>query len=173
MALVSDGFYAYFTIVDNGGDSATLSYGLVAADATEAATAAGTIATRLAAVTNGIIKAYSITERFIENALTLPGSGVHVEDRASVVVQLASSPLKSSVLVIPAPKAGLFMATSGDASNDIDVSATNTALRSYVAMFNDGGSGICTISDGEFVDADAANTGIKRGVRTHRASSRG
>jgi len=173
MALVSDGFYVYVTLVDNTGNTATLSYDLVATEAPAAATAAGTIVTNLIAVTNAVVKSYSISERFVEDALNLPGSGVEVEGRASVVVQLSSSPLKSSMIVIPAPRATLFMALEGDGAADIDVGPTNTALRNYVAMFNDGGAGIATISDGETVDASAANTGIKRGKRTHRASSRG
>lgn len=173
MALVSDGFYVYVSLVDSGANTSTLSYQLVAADAAAAALAAGTILTNVAAVTNAAIKGYTIVERYIENALALPGAGVHVEDRASVVVQLASSPLKSSTIVIPAPEIDLFLTTQGDGSNIIDVSANNTDLRAYVAMFNDGGAGIATISDGEQVDASASNTGIKRGTRTHRGSSRG
>lgn len=173
MALVSEGFYVYVTLVDNGANTSTLSYALVTTDEAQALTDASAIVSNLAAVTNAAIKGYTVSRRFIENALALPGAGVQVEDRASVVVQLASSPLKSSTIVIPAPEIDLFLSTDGDGANIIDVGPGNTDLRAYVAMFNDGGAGICTLSDGETVDASASNTGIKRGVRTHRGSSRG
>ena len=171
MALVSDGWFLNVTLVDSGGNSSTLSYNLVAANAADATAGAATVLAELAPITNAVIKSYTLVERFIEDALTLPGAGVNVEERASVVVQLASSPLKRSMVVIPAPAIGIFQGTSGDPLNTID--PTDADLRSYINLFSDSGSGVATISDGELVDNSSANQGIVTGKRTHRRSSRG
>lgn len=172
MALVTsgdfDGWELNVTLIDNGGNTSTLSYSLVAIDYTAAAAAAATILTRIGNVTNAVVKGYSIVQRYIENALTLPGSGVQVEDRATVVLQIAGDPLKKVTVNIPAPKAGIFVGTSGESADVIDTSDTD--LQAYASTFHTGG--LATISDGEFVD-DAVRAGVEKGKRTHRRSSFG
>lgn len=167
MALVSNGFVGYVTLIDSGGDSSTLSYQLVAADAAAAATAMGTILTALGAVTDAAVKSYSVAEVFVENALTFPLAGTHVENRAVVTVQIDGEPLKKSTVVIPAPDVGIFVASVGPNSNVVDIA--DAALVSYIDIWRTTGA-LAKLSDGETVqDVD----GIIKGVRTHRKSSNG
>lgn len=178
MALTSIGWELAVTLVDNQGNTSTSRYtlfngatALPPADYTEASAAASALIADLDAVTLAVIKSYSIYERFVEDALTLPGQGVEVEDRAAITVQIEDNPLKRSMLYVPSPIAAMFQATSGPSALDVDVS--NTALQNFVANFNNGGAANATISDGELVDAGAANSGIVKGVRTKRRSARG
>lgn len=172
MALVESGDYGGWelnvTLIDNGANTSTLSYALVAADHAAAVAAAATILTRIGNVTNAVVKGYSVVQRFIENALTLPGSGVHVEDRATVVLAIDGDPLKKVTVNIPAPKATMFVGTSGDSANEINTA--NTDLQAYAATWHTGG--LAVISDGENV-ADAPRSGVEKGRRTHRRSSFG
>lgn len=169
MALTSAGFELNVTIIDNTANTSTLRYALNAIDMTQAALDAAEIMTALNGVTAGVIKSYSIAERFIEDTLVLPASGVEVEERAVVTVQLASSPVKRATLVIPAPEVGLFVATSGEQAAEVDT--TNAQLIDYVQLFQATG-GVATLSDGETVSELGSNY-IIRGKKTHRASSRG
>lgn len=176
MAMVSTGFYLYVTLADAGANTSTMSFKLwdgagAPADYTAATASATAILAALEPITDAAVKGYSVQERFADDAFALPGAGVNVEERASVVVQLATDPFKKSQMVIPAPSIGIFKGTSGDSLNDID--PTDTDLRAFVALANDAGAAKFTISDGEFVDASYANQGIVRGSRTHRRSSRG
>lgn len=168
MALVLQSWELNVTLVDNGGNSSTLRFILVAADETAADTAVGTILTRLGAVSNAVVKQYTVGKRYVEDNITLPGSGVHVEDRAKIVMNIDGEPLKTVTTYIPAPKTGIFIGTSGEAADTID--ASDADLQAYVATWHDGG--LATISDGEKVAA-TPNSGIKKGGRTHRQSSFG
>lgn len=165
MALVSQGWLATITLIDSGANTSTLSYELTSADYTEATTDVGVILTALNTITDAVIKGYKVAERFVENALSLPAAGVHVENRASVVCQIAGDPTKTVTVFIPAPVIGIFQSASGSSSNVIDVDDTD--LRSYIAIWHS--TAEATISDGESV-ALSPNGGILRGVRQHRAS---
>jgi len=168
VALTDDGFKLYVSLVDSGGDQSIVRYDLVAATHADAVTAAGTILTRLGAVTDAIVKSYTINNVYIEDALTLPGTGVQVEQRATVICQIDSDPLKKVAINIPAPADGLFVGgpATGDGYNTIDT--TDAALALYTDIWAVSGA-IATISDGEYL-SDAP---ILRGRRTHRQSSRG
>lgn len=168
MALVAGGFELFVTLVDNNANTSTLSYQLTAENYADAVTDSATVIAALNAVTEAAIKSYNISSRYVENALVLPLAGVQVENRATVVVQLASSPLKRASFHIPAPDPALFMGTSGEPSRIVDT--TNTDLRAYSGLFQ--ATGVATISDGEVVGVYPAG-GIIRGKRTHRASSYG
>ena len=172
MALVNDGFFLYVTLIDNGANTSTLSYELTSADMTEAEADAATILAALAPLTLAAVKGYSISRRFVEDSLALPAQGIQVEQRAVVTAQLASSPLKRSQFVIPAPAGGIFVAAEGEGENTVDI--TDTQLRAYAALFGTGTGAVATISDGESIASEVGTTsGMIRGVRTHRRSSRG
>ena len=167
MALVSGGFVGYVTVIDSGGNSSTLSYRLTAADMTAALADMSTILTALGAVTDANVKSYSVAEVFVENALTFPLAGTHVENRAVITVQIDNEPLKKGTVVIPAPDVGIFAASVGPNSNVVDIN--DAALISYIDIWRTTGA-LAKLSDGETVqDVD----GIIKGVRTHRKSSNG
>lgn len=168
MALVTAGFELSVVIIDNGANTSTLRYDLDAVDHATATTDAATILGELNAMTAGVVKGYSIVERYIEDALVLPASGVEVEERAIITVQLNSSPLKKATLVIPAPETSIFVSTSGPQANVVDVA--NASVIDYVGLFTVTG-GVATVSDGEKVKDSPGH--ILNGRKTHRASSRG
>jgi len=166
MALVSNGWFMTVTIKDAAGDPSTLTYDLVAATAADAATAGGTIRTRLALVTGAVVSGYTISERFVEDALVLPAD-YEVEARAVVSCLLDGFPNKPVTVIIPAPVDGIFMTPTGPGRNVVDV--TDADLISYIDIWRVTGA-LASISDGEFI----ADTGsIQAGKRTHRQSSLG
>lgn len=170
MALVFGGFEGYITVVDNGGNQATLRYQL--RELTDPAAALADLQAILAdldAVTDATIKSYALTQRFIEDNLVLPAVGVQVENRATVIAQLASSPLKKWTFHIPAPNQGIFVGAAGGPTADT-VDVTDEALQAYVSNFH--ASGTAYASDGEDV-ANIGNAGLIEGRRTHRQSSFG
>lgn len=163
MALVSDGYMLTVTLVDSGTNIAVKNYELTAATFAAAQTDAADILTRLNAVTDAFVKGYSISERFIENTPGLP-LDAEIEDRASIVLQLGSSPFKKAVHEIPAPVIGLFKAATGVDRNNIDLADVD--LLAYLATFISGGE--ATLSDGEFIEATPIS-----GKRIHVASRKG
>ena len=168
MALTSNGFELHVTLMDSGLNTSNLTYVLLAADYATAVIDSGTIIAALTAVTQAEIKAYSILERFIEDNIAVPVTNVNVENQALIVLQLASSPLKKASIKIPAPVPGIFLATTGEGSNVIDV--LDTDLNTYVDTWQET-PGVATLSDGEQV-ADGLDA-LLRGHRIHRQSSRG
>lgn len=168
MALVAAGFDLNVTLIDNGENTATLTYHLVAADAAAAATAADTILDLITPVTQAVVKTYSISQRFIEDDLALPVSGVQVENRASIVTRLDGSAVDKHTVVIPAAAPGLFTSLSGEGANIIDV--LDTDLVAYIDIWRVTGA-LASLSDGEFLQ-DGLNA-IVKGTRKHRQSSYG
>lgn len=169
MALVSDGFELRVNLKDTGGKTFPMYFDLVAADAAAAATAAGTILTRIGNVTDCVVSGYAISERFIENALVLPTApSVEGENRARIVLQIDGNPLKKHTMEIPGAAADLFNAISGDGYNQVNVSVTE--LQDFVSTFHPGG--LALVSDGENIDI-TPNAGILSGKRVHKKSNFG
>lgn len=167
MALVSQGWWMEVIFVDNGGNQTSRSYQMQAADATAAAADAATMLAELGAITNAVIAGYSYAERFAETALTLPGSGVQVEDTALVNLRLTTG-LKTATQSIPAPVAGIFMGTSEEGADTVDI--TDADLLAFTNLFRASGSGgKFYLSDGENVKATAH---VISGRRVHRRSHR-
>lgn len=165
MALASDGFMLNVQVIDGGANTANMSFDLRSADYATAVTDSATILAALGPVTDGVIRQYSITEKFIEGSLSLPANTVHVENRAIMTLQLTSSPLKTTTHIVPAASEGIFQGLSGQAFNVVDVNDTD--LRAYVAVFH--ADGEATISDGEDVALNPTG-GVLKGVRAHRKS---
>lgn len=166
MALVSDGFELVVTLVDSGDNKSNKRYILNAADAATAATDAGTIMTRLTAITNAVIGGYGLTEKFVEDAFVYP-TDIEIENRALVIGRIDGEPSKTWTETIPAPIVGIFVAPSGPSRNEIDI--TNTALVTYMGTFN-ATQALAEVSDGEQL-ADVST--IKSGHRAHRKSNYG
>lgn len=168
MALATVGWEMTVTLADNGNGRTNLNYQLVAATAADAATAGGTIRTRLALVTGMSIMSYSLTERFEDATQVLPGDdGVQRENRAKLICNVDGFANKVETLYIPAPVIGIFEDTTGEAADRVDV--TDADLISYVDIWRVTGA-LATLSDGEYLK-DLAT--IRYGNRTHRASSFG
>lgn len=164
MALVSQGFQLNVSLLDNAGDSTTVSYDLRGATYADAAVDAAAIVAALAAVTDGVIVSYRMTEVTEETGtITLPASGVQAEVSASLTMSIAGAGSKKGNIRIPMPKVGVFTSTSGAGANVVDLDAT--IVTDYAALFTS--SGEATISDGE-------NAGILlSGVRVTRAKRGG
>lgn len=163
MALVSDGFSLTVQLKDTGDNSTTRTYELTAATAAAAATDAATIMADLDALTNAVIVGYTIGERFVEDALTLPTSA-EVENCAEISAYIVGSPTKTATVNIPAPVPGIFVGTSGKNFNIVDTS--DTLVQNFLAHF--GNAGEATLSDGEIINPTTAS-----GKRIHKKSRRG
>lgn len=162
MALVSQGWELVVTLMDSGLNRSTKTFELNnPADATAAAAAASTLLTRLNAVTDAEIVGYRLAEVFAEDAVSTPGASVQLEAQALITVGLASSPLKTASIVIPAPNAGIFQAATGAGQNIVDL--TDSALVTYLNSFATGG--LALVSDGEEVETNDFRRGIRRTVR--------
>lgn len=171
MALTKQYWFLEVALVDRGDKVTTRRYQLVATDtawdASAVNTAVTTIIGYLNAVTELVVKSYRMGVLFLETALTLPTSGdAEAEQHALVTAQILGVPNKSAVIDIPGPVIGVFMGSSGEAADIVDV--TDTDLTNYVKMFDSGEGNLSKISDGEFIDA-----AIIRGRRTHSKSSQG
>ena len=163
MAYVLDGYTGYITLVDNGSNTTTKSYKLTSANAGDAATDIAAIADALVDVTDAVIVSFGATAVYVNDALSLPASGVQIEDQALITVSIVDHPTKSGSISIPAPKPGIFVATSGSTANVVDLA--DAAVTAYIAIFQTGGEAY--ISDGEVADT------AKNGRRVHRGSRRG
>lgn len=131
---------------DNGGEIVTRRYGVVAgttyADLITALPA--TIAT-IAATTDDLVYSYAVRTVFVNDTPTLPASGIQNENQAILTFKLLGKPLNSGTLTIPAAKPSLFVGTSGENANVVNMSAS--AVSNFAGLFVDGG--LLTISDGD------------------------
>src|SRR5664279_209353 len=164
MALVAGGYFGVVDLIDNGGNVTRRRYELTAATVADADSDMSTvIVPALVAVTDAKVKGYLIEVTTVEDSLTLPASGVEIENLALLDFSIVGHPEKSATLTIPAPKPTIFVASSGDGANVVD--PADAAVIAYVALFE--GSGQVLISDGEVA------AGLVSGKRIHRKSSRG
>lgn len=163
MAVVSTGFWLTVNLKDTGGNDTTRTYQMTAADATAAATDAAAILAALANVSDASVAGYSIGERFVEQAFTLPVAA-EIENQALITLGIFQKPNKSGSISIPAPKATIFVAPTGQGFNQPDF--TDPALLAYLNLFT--GSGKAKLSDGEV--AVLVNA---KGKRVHSRSVRG
>lgn len=155
------------TLVDNGGKTSTLQYALRAADHTAAVTAAGLALAAIATVSAAVVKGYTLAQVFVEDALSLPATGVRVAEYANITVALDGFPNKVANLRIPAPLSSIFLAATGTNARIVDV--TDADLQDYATLFAVGGPAY--ISDGEDLDINADNGGLIRGGRNTRQTS--
>lgn len=168
MPFLAGNFGVTVSFIDNGGNQVTRDYDMDPADVTdftEAVTAAGEILTDIIAFTDAALPQYRIYRKYEETALVLPGSGVQVENTASMTLLLAGSGSEKANLNMPAPKAATFVSTSGPQANTLNT--TNSVVTNFVDNFLPSGTGKFTISDGE----KAAR--ILNGKRVHKKSNKG
>jgi hypothetical protein len=143
MALVSNGWWVTVTVADNGNNRGSYDFECdpaVVTDSATADTAALSLIAALNNVSNGIVVAYSIAERFRENAITLPPSGVELNTKASMSLIKASDGLLGNFrLSMPTPVAGVVF--TNDEGGGANVVQTNSAtLATFLDHFRAGGA---------------------------------
>jgi hypothetical protein len=169
MSLVSKGYFLTVTLVDASGENkATLRYPVVAEDFTELQTNAATILAALNPVTDAVIVAYSLGEKFGEDASFVAAEGVEIENVAVISTRIYSPQEKWATIKIPAPNIGIFEGATGTGRNRVD--NQDADLLTYLNLWTVT-TGICTLSDGETIYVPGL--GNTKGKRVHRASRKG
>ena len=163
MAYNLDGYTGYVTLIDNGSNTTTKSFKLTSSTAADAATDIGAIVAAMVNVTDAVVVSYGATAVYVNDSVALPASGVQIEDQALITVSIVGHPTKSGTITVPAPKPGIFVATSGENANVVDLE--DAAVEAYIGLFQ--ADGEAYISDGEIADL------AKKGRRVHRGSRRG
>jgi len=165
MALTPVKWLAEVGIADNSGDIAPRFY--EAPYATFADFAAfqlsfNTLLTALNNMTAGAVASHRLTLVTVEDALTLPLSGVENENQAFLSGKIVGDPLDSATQSIPAADPAIFVSTSGPGANVVNTSAG--AVTTWIGLFDQAGPGPWTISDGEYWEA-ATVKGKRRHVK--------
>lgn len=162
------GYVLSVTLVDNGNNESTKSFHITEdAVYADALTDAQSILTALDAITNAVIKSWSLAKVYEEDALVLPAEGIQVENTARVSALITNEVAKYAQFVIPAPVIGIFTGTSGAAANTVD--GADADLGTFLLLF--GAAGVATVSDGETIESPS--TATVKGKRVHRASRKG
>jgi len=167
MALVFQKFKLTVNLADNGGSPyGSKEFDLVDIDPTTVAAVATSVITKLLAVTDSEVASYQISQVFINDALTLPASGVQNENQAIITCPVVGIPNKSATVTIPAANIGVFTNTSGKGANIVDMS--DTALLAFLGIYDPTAGNEAYISDGEQIIAAAGG-----GKRRHTKNNNG
>lgn len=167
MAIVQLKWVAEVGIADNSGDIAPRFYEApfaAFADFDAFVLSFNSLLTALNNMTAGVVASYRLTAAYVEDALTLPLSGVENENQAFLSGKIDGDPTDSGTQSIPAADPAIFVATSGPGANVVDV--TDGAVTTWIAFFD--ATGPWTISDGENWDAATV-----KGKRRHAKNSNG
>lgn len=169
MALVQLKWFLEVGIADNSGDISPRRYEMPeasAADFDAFLINVNTLITALDAMTDGAVANYRVGAVFVEDALTLPASGVENENQAFFSGKIVGDPTDSATQSIPAATPGIFTALSGPGANVVDMS--DGAVLTWIGLFDQAGPGPWTVSDGEYW----SNATVK-GKRRHVKRSNG
>jgi len=166
VAYVNQGFTFFYTFVDQGGNASTLRFDALSADYTTALLDVETVRQRLQALTRASLRAYGITDTFVDDAFVYPTGNVEIEDKASITVNLEGLSKRANVR-IPAPVDSIFTTATGPGFNVVN--GSNADVQAFLSIFQTTG-GVCTISDGETVDD---STPFQAGKRVSVKSLRG
>lgn len=156
MALVSQGFWVDFELVDYAGNRTSKRYEMTAPDYATAVTDVAIVAPALINMTDAVIASYSIQERYVQDALSLPAAVNPVSVRAVMTAFINDAGDKKASFDVPSPKIGIFQAAIGSGADLVDT--TDAAVLAYKALFDAGEQ--LFISDGESLG------GLIGGVRT-------
>jgi len=151
MALTQLKWFLEIGIADNSGDISPRFYEMPVASAADfdaLILSANALRTALAAVTDGVIASYRLGAAFVEDALTLPASGVENENQAFFTGKIDGDPTDSATNSVPAAKPGIFVATVGPGANVVDMN--DGAVLTWIGLFDEAGPGPWTLSDGEY-----------------------
>jgi hypothetical protein len=145
MALTEIGYFLSVQLVDGGDNVSVLRFEMTAATAAAAETDAAIILADLAAITDAVIRKYSLNWVWGEASFSFPAATVQVEDKASISVLLEGNDNKKANIKIPAPVIGIFTSPTGGGANVVDLSDTD--LLNFFNNFTTGNQ--CLLSDGE------------------------
>lgn len=160
MAITQVGFRVAVTLMDNGGDKTRRTYESDAALYADAVTAAAALVAALLNMTDAVVIGYQIETVFSNDSVGFPAVGVENQNQALLVYQLDGLPLHNGTQSIPAPKSGIFVASSGPNAEVIDTA--DAAVVTWRQLFQTGGGFF--LSDGE--TADILLSGHRRHVRS-------
>jgi hypothetical protein len=168
MAFVSAGWKLVLGFVDGGGNPTTREFMLTATDEdgdlSPVIDDVQIIVDAWTAATDAVITSQTVSKLTVNDSVVYPAATVQVENNAQISAKIAGKPNKSAVFEVPAPKIGMFQATTGPGSNVVQFA--NAPVPALVNIFKAGGQ--ATISDGESI----TDQGIK-GKRVHHKSNKG
>lgn len=150
--------FEYSITLAGNGNKTSKKYVLQGADYATARANADAVKSALGNVTGAVIQSDRLTE-VTKISSNFAGAGVQVENIASLAVKTVAD--KSAVAFIPAPVDSIFIGSSGDTANIVDIADAD-----LVAYFN-ALSANTLLSDGEI-----PNT-LVGGKRIHRKSKKG
>jgi len=151
MALTQLKWFLEVGIADNSGDISPRFYEMPegsAADFDAFQVASNALLAALNNMTSGVVANYRIGAVFVEDALTLPASGVENENQAFFSGKIVGDPTDSATQSIPAADPAIFVNTVGPGANVVDMN--DGAVLTWVGFFDQAGPGPWTISDGEY-----------------------
>lgn len=146
MAFVDQPFELVVSFADNSGEVVTRNYRLQDTDYADILTGLSSWIPTIAATTDDVIVSYFVKSIFVNDAIVLPAAGVQSENQAIISGKIEGQPLESFTVTIPAPKIGVFTATSGKGANIVNQAAS--IVTSFMGLFASGGA--FYVSDGEF-----------------------
>lgn len=163
MALVNTGFTMNVQLVDSGNNKSSLRFAMdtsVVIDHAGALTAAALIITDIQAISGAVVTAYSVDTVFRDDAYILPADE-EVEDKASFSFTMDNG--KTGNLRMPAPKPLVFLGTTTELRNQVDLGAS--IVTDYMDNFRDVGP--------LFVSETDKLVQLVRGKRIHVKNSNG
>lgn len=162
MAFVSGGFFLVVDLVDNGNNHTVRTFELDT-DADNVSADVATVLSGLGGLTDAVVASHYYYEKLVNDSFAFPAAGVQIENQALLDFQLAGDPTKTGTQSIPAPKAAIFVASSGDGANTVNTGYS--AVSTWAALVVTGGK--IFISDGEHAAS------LLGGKRRHVKSRRG
>lgn len=156
MALVSQGFWLDVSLIDYGNNVTSKRYQMIAADYDTAITDIAIVMPALINMTDAVISAYSLQERYVQDALSLPTTVNPVSVKAVMTSYINDAGDKKASYDVPAPKIGIFQSPVGNGADLVDTA--DAFVLAYHALFADGAQ--LYFSDGESAG------GLIKGVRT-------
>jgi len=168
MAFIGQGWKLDMTFVDTAGNQTTRRFDLVtdddAGDLTAVIADVQTVVAAYIAASDAHVSKQTLSKTSVEDSFTLPSGDVNIEENAQISAKIFGTPNKSAVFEIPAPKATMFVASSGPNFNVVDFA--DSLVVAVVNLYKDGAQ--LQISDGESI----TDVGI-RGKRVHHKSTKG
>jgi hypothetical protein len=165
MAFTQQNFEVEASFQDNGGEVVSRRYGVVEGTTyADLLTALPATMATIAATSDCLLRSYAVRTIFTNDTITLPASGVQNENQALITAKILGNPLKSATLSIPGAKVGVFVGTSGENANIVNMGAS--VVTDFIGLFESGG--LLTVSDGENIIPQGA-----KGKRRHTKNSNG
>jgi len=159
MALVSNGFWLEVTLVDYGGNESRKSYQMTAADYDTAILDLAIVMPALINMTDAAISAYSVQQRYVQDALSLPTTVNPVSVRAVLTAFVNDAGNKKASYDVPSPRISIFQSAVGAGADIVDT--TDAAVIAYHTLFQAGEQ--LYFSDGENAG------GLIGGIRTSQS----